>query len=436
MGASPALALEAARAGYRVLVASNNPILSFITETLAGAPKSADFQSALAELAMARRGDERLEHHLQSLYLTECDTCGENRSRRRPFFGAKAKPNPSRACIDCPKCGQSGEHPITQADLDRLKAMGGDRLQRARALQRVILNEDEHRADVEEALENYLPRPLYVLFTLANKIEGMGLPPERLRLLQALLISVFDQGSTLWPWPGGRARPKQLTIPPQFRENNLWLALEDAAREWAQPARPGHSHPLAGRCPPEGSGGHLPVPRAGKSADAAASGNRLARRADRVPSPQPGLLDAFRAVVRLAVGRRGGPAAAQRARPAALRLELAYLGHPQRAGGGAVGTCPPEIPFFGLLPELAPGFLSAVIVACEAAGFRLEGLALRSEQELAQGLWRPSGGTARAGRTANRRRRTAGCPRALTWTAPCAKRCGQTWRRAMNRRPT
>jgi hypothetical protein len=37
LGSSPSLALEAARAGYRVLVACNNPILSFMIETLAAA---------------------------------------------------------------------------------------------------------------------------------------------------------------------------------------------------------------------------------------------------------------------------------------------------------------------------------------------------------------------------------------------------------------
>ena len=40
---------------------------------------------------------------------------------------------------------------------------------------------------------------------------------------------------------------------------------------------------------------------------------------------------------------------------------------------------PAGVPFFGLLPELVPGFLSAVLIAAEAAGFHLEGLALRAE---------------------------------------------------------
>ena len=58
--ATPALALEAARAGYRVQVVCNNPILSFMLEMLASAPPKEIFQSALSELASSRRGAERL----------------------------------------------------------------------------------------------------------------------------------------------------------------------------------------------------------------------------------------------------------------------------------------------------------------------------------------------------------------------------------------
>src|SRR5512133_1296276 len=71
-GGQPGMAIEAAQAGYRVLVAANNPIPRFILEVIAAAPGQSDFQAALAELASARKGNDRLEPHLQSLYLTEC----------------------------------------------------------------------------------------------------------------------------------------------------------------------------------------------------------------------------------------------------------------------------------------------------------------------------------------------------------------------------
>lgn len=405
LGASPALTLEAAQAGYRVLVASNNPILSFATETLARAPRSADFQSAIAELAMAKRGEERLQHHLQSLYQTVCASCGEP-VQPQAFLWRKDEPEPFARLYDCPKCGQSGEHPIAQADLDRLKAMGGDKLQRARALQRVILNQDAHRADVEEALENYLPRPLYVLFTLANKLEGLGLSPERARLLQALLISTFDQGSTLWPWPGGRSRPKQLTVPPQFRENNLWLALEEAVKEWAHQPGP---IPVTRwpDLPPESNGGS----KLSQTAAGRGGGICLFRGRVKALMPLPETIQlgavltvfprpnqAFWTLSALWSGWLWGPEAALPLLNVLDRRRYDWNWHTtaiHSALAAVATTVAPETPFFGMLPELAPGFLSAVVTASNAAGFRLEGLALRcglasrSEQEFAQGLWRP-----------------------------------------------
>lgn len=399
LGASPAAALEAARAGYRVLVASNNPILSFMLETLARAPKRAAFQAALAELGAARRGDERLERHIQDLYRTECDTCAEA-VPAHAFLWRKGEAQPFARLYRCPRCGESGERPVTSRDLERLAAMGGDRMQRARALQRVLLNEEEHRADVEAALENYLARPLYVLVTLSNRIEGLGLPAEQTRLLQALLVSAFDAGTALWPWPGSRqsarARPKLLTTPPQFRENNLWMALEEALEEWTQPA---------GTPPVEVT--HWPKLPGGTSGVCLFHGRVKAL----MPLPEtlvPGaVLTVFprpnQALWTLSVlwtGWLWGAEAALPLRNVLDRRRYDWNWHTSAVHGALAavgGNISAETPLFGILPELAPGFLGAVVVAAEAAGFRLDGLALRadilgrSDQDTAQGLWRPGG---------------------------------------------
>src|SRR5829696_8929269 len=68
-GFSPRLALEAARAGYRVLVTVNNPITRFLLEMSARPASEADLKAAMADLAAAKKGNERLGAHLQSLYL-------------------------------------------------------------------------------------------------------------------------------------------------------------------------------------------------------------------------------------------------------------------------------------------------------------------------------------------------------------------------------
>jgi hypothetical protein len=72
-GTAPRLAIEAARAGYRVLVTANNPIARFLLEMTASPPSVSELKAALADLAVTKKGEERLETHLQSLYLTKCN---------------------------------------------------------------------------------------------------------------------------------------------------------------------------------------------------------------------------------------------------------------------------------------------------------------------------------------------------------------------------
>src|SRR5215208_1161267 len=59
-GFSSRLVLEAARAGYRVLVTVNNPITRFLLEMSARPASETDFKAAMADLAAAKKGDERL----------------------------------------------------------------------------------------------------------------------------------------------------------------------------------------------------------------------------------------------------------------------------------------------------------------------------------------------------------------------------------------
>jgi len=386
MGFSPTLALEAARAGYRVLVASNNPITSFVIETLARAPKPAEFQAAISALASVRRGEERLEAHIKNLYLTTCDSCGDH-VPAQSFLWRKGETQPFARIYHCPKCGDSGEQPVIQADLERLAAMGGDKMQRSRALQRVIPNEDEHRQDVIEALECYLPRPLYVIFTLINKLEGLGLPPEQVRLLHALLISICDMGNTLWAWPGGRSRPKQLTTPPQFRENNLWMALEEAVDTWSESSPERVPVVRWPEQPPESGGISLYRGRVKSLMPLPAE---IGPQAVLTAFPRPN--QAYWTLSVLWAGWRWGPEAALPLRNGLDRRRYDWNWHTSAIHSALVavsGSIPPETPFFGILAELAPGFLSAVVTAAEAAGFRLKHIALRPEQDLAQGLWSP-----------------------------------------------
>nr|HMN58958.1 hypothetical protein [Anaerolinea sp.] len=389
LNASPALALEAARAGHRVVVVSNNPVLTFMLEVLASAPQPAEFQTAIAELGAARRGEERLELHMQALYQTTCGNCGEA-VQAQAFLWRRSETVPYARIYHSPHCREEGERPLEPADLERLNLPGNASLHRARALSRVAGPQDDHYAAAEEAVAAYLDRPLYALSTLINKQEGLALQPAQRRLLVAMLISACDSASSLWPSPGGRARPRQLGVPAQFRENNVWLALEESIPTWcAQPDAvplvhwpelppPGGISLFAGR-----ARGLLPLPEEVKPGVVLAA------------FPRPN--QAFWALSTMWAGWLWGREASIPLHPMLGRRRFDWNWHanamhtPLSALSRALE---PGTPLVGLLSEVVPGFLSAVLAAADGSGFHLEGLAVREDEEQAQGLWTLSAGGA------------------------------------------
>src|SRR5215510_1565750 len=235
-GFSPRLVLEAARAGYRVLVTVNNPITRFLLEMAARPSPESDFKAAMADLSAAKKGDERLGAHLQSLYMTTCETC-EREIQAESFLWRKGEAAPYARIYTCPHCEDSGEYAVTNEDIERAKKIAfTDSLHRSRAFERVVQLEDEDRVFAEEAIEYYLPRPLYVLTTIINRLDSLNLTPERRRALNALILVACDAGNTLWSHPAERRRPKQLNIPNQFREHNLWMQLERGLNLWTETA--------------------------------------------------------------------------------------------------------------------------------------------------------------------------------------------------------
>src|SRR6185503_13500651 len=252
-GFSPRLALEAARAGYRVIVTVNNPITRFLLEMSARPPAETDFKAALADLAAAKKGEERLGAHLQALYLTSCEKCG-NDVYADSFLWRKGEDAPYARVYTCPNCDDAGERPVTSQDMEKAKRIAGtDNLHRSRAFERVTALEDEDRVYAEEAIEHYLPRPLYFLTTVINRIDSLNLTAERRRALNALILVACDAGNTLWDHPTQRRRPKQLNIPNQFREHNLWIQLERGLGQWAETSSAVIMEPWPSQ-PPESGG--------------------------------------------------------------------------------------------------------------------------------------------------------------------------------------
>lgn len=236
-GSTPLIAIEAARAGYRVLVAANNPIARFLIEMAANPPSKAELIGALAELAGTKKGNERLEPHIKSLYRTICDQCQREVIAESFLWEKQAEGEPPilfARQYHCPYCEKKGEFPAIQADVDFAAQFSASKLHFARALERVAQKDDPYRDNAIEALSAYLPRAIYALFTMINKLDSISLPADKLRLLYALLLSTCDYSSTLWPYPAARSRPRQLMIPTRFRENNVWFSMEQSINLWAK----------------------------------------------------------------------------------------------------------------------------------------------------------------------------------------------------------
>ncbi len=384
-GFSPRLVLEAARMGYRVLVAVNNPITRFLLETSAKPPAESDFKAALADLAVIKKGDERLAVHLQSLYLTICEKCGQQ-IQAESFLWRKGEIAPYARIYTCPHCGDSGERLVTHDDIERAKRIAStDSLHRSRAFERVAALDDDDRVYAEEAIQFYLPRPLYFLTTVINRMDNLNLKPDRKRALDALILVACDTGNTLWSYPSKRPRPKQLNIPSQFREFNLWIQLERAMSLWTQTASGVASEAWPQRIPETGG----VCSYEGRLKDLAHEVKKeipIAAVIGSVPRPN----QAFWTLSALWAGWLWGPNAVEPFKVALRRRRYDWAWNATALNAAFTHLfelLPLGTPFFGFLPEAEALFLTSVLTAASAAGFDLQSLALRTEHDPIQLMW-------------------------------------------------
>lgn len=387
-GFSPRLVLEAARSGYRVLVTANNPVTRFLLETFANPPAQSEFTAALADLGAVKKGDERLAGHLQSLYLTTCEKC-EQKIQAQAFLWRKGADAPYARIYECPHCGDAGEKPATEADVERAKKIAEtDALHRSRAFEKVVSLHDEDRIYAEEAISHYLPRPLYALTTIINRLDNLNLNPERKRALTALLLVAFDAGNTLWAAqrPAERPRPKQLIKPSQFREHNVWLSLERGLTLWLETG----SRVVCEAWPrkiPEGGGILIYEGKLKDLAQVVKKEIPIAAVIGSVPRPN----QAFWTLSALWAGWLWGRGAMEPYKVALRRrrYDWAWNATALHASFKRLRELMPEgAPFFALLPEPEPPFLTSAFTAASAAGFSLQSMAVRTEHDPVQVTWK------------------------------------------------
>jgi hypothetical protein len=400
-GFSPRLALEAARSGYRVLVTANNPVARFLLEMFANPPAQSEFTAALADLGAVKKGEERLAAHLQSLYLTQCEKCNQQ-IHAQAFLWRKGANVPYARIYECNHCGDAGERLATNDDIERaVRIAATDSLHRSRAYEKVVALYHEDRLYAEEAIEHYLPRPLYVLTTIVNRLDSLNLSAERKRALTALILLACDSGNTLWAHPAERPRPKQLTTPNQFRENNVWMALERGIDLWTETSSPVPFAVWKNKIPE--SGGILIYE--GRLKDLAREVKKeipIAAVIGSVPRPN----QAFWTLSALWAGWLWGKEAIEPYKIALRRRRYDWAWNAtalNAAFNHLKELLPDNVPFFGFLPEPEPAFLTSVFTAANASGFTLQSIALRTEHDPVQMIWKNEARTANAAQTANLR---------------------------------
>lgn len=383
IGASPAAILEMAEAGYKVLVAANNPVVAFELQILAQAPAKTEFQSVLRELSVQKKGDERLQGHLQNLYLTRCTTCGREVSADY-FLWRKSEETPYAKYYRCPACGDEGEHLISETDIERLAPYKrSDPLHRARALEKIPELTRAARANLEELLKVYAPRSLYVLFTLINKIEGMPLSPARRELMHALLLSALEAGHSLWPAGDGNERPRVFNIPSEYVEHNLWLALEKCIDAWCIREKP----ITVTRWPdlPEGGGICL---YQGRMRDLLQQKPAISLESICCVMPRPNQV--FWSLSTLWCSWLWGKETAANFKNVLERQRFDWYWHANALNSAlapAARMIKPGSPAFCLIPEPVPGFVAAAFEACCSGNLQLTGLAYKDEQYPIQTEW-------------------------------------------------
>ncbi len=390
-GACPALAVEAAQAGYRVLVTSINPIARFLVEVEADPPSALALKAALAELSASYVGNDRIEPHIRALYNTTCSHCGQVVSAD-VFLWEHDKPTPYARVYTCPSCGDSGEHPCTPGDAALASRFSASGLHRARALERVVAYNDQDRIHVEQALAVYSPRALYALITVINKVEGLKLSEDEQKHLGALLLYAFDQANSMWRPQGLSDRHRQLTIPRHYRENNIWRAFEEGINKLPLNGPDGMNHPITvtswPNLPPVSGGICVYEGRLASIIDSIKN-IEIKSMCAAIPRPnQP-----FWTLSALWAGWLWGREAVGKFKSVLHRQRYDWAWHTSALNSvfSQLASCLEEnTPILGLIGEAEPGFLGASLIAANLAGFSLESIATRPEQNQAQISWRSS----------------------------------------------
>jgi len=382
-GFNPIVPIEIAAAGFSILTTINNPIHAFMLQVIASAPQKDSFITALQDLAIAPKGDDRMEPYIRDLYSVNCANC-KRKIEADSFLWEKGSNYPFAAQVKCPFCSATGDQDISEDDKAYLDNLPPIQLHRARALNRIVARDDPLRSPVMNALDAYPSRPLIVLQTIINKLDSLEQSARRRELLTALILSAADVGNTLWAYPSPRSRPRQIIVPNVYLERNLWKAMEAAIETWQVVKTPIPVHTW-GDAPVEAYGIHLFTgrfrelnPHPGDKFFSAVLGT--------IPRPN----QAFWTLTALWTGWIWGQEAVGPIRNVLARQRYDWNWHTNALKGvfDALEThYYPGLNLWGLVAENEPMLLLATLLASGTSGYSLKAFSHSLDDQIAQCYW-------------------------------------------------
>ncbi|GAB4468823.1 MAG: hypothetical protein Kow0088_00280 [Anaerolineales bacterium] len=390
-GSSPWLAIELANAGAAVVVCCNNPILRILLQAIALHPQLEELQTILAEISALKKLDTRLESHLRSLYHSTCNSCLSEIEVQGYVWerdSSSESHRPLCKVYQCPHCGSEGQFSLTIYDLQQLNKLPPRSLLEAQAASRIVDRNDRTFPYVLETLAVYPTRSLYAILTLLNKLDELNLDRRKQQILFGLLVEAFDRSNSLWTYPPKRHRPKQLSTPGQFFENNFWQTLERSITIWTDAVQSSHFRAVGvtdwPKTPQPGEiaifQGRLPelLPQLHKGEFAA------------VVTVLPRPNQAFWTLCALWSGWLEGKQSVKPLKSALTRKRYDWGWH-CRALAASFQEFSHDIftntPVFVFIEEYEMHFLAAALLAADHAGLILENLTVRPDQQRAQVQW-------------------------------------------------
>ena len=381
-GSSPRAAVEAARAGFRVLMPIHNPVLRFLVKKQAAPPSPEDLNSALVKLASSYKGKERLKPHLLSLYETDCPLCGRKTSAVSFIWDNSSRQPVTKICR-CSACGEESAAEVTEADLKKALKFSEQSPTHARALTRVTSPSDPIRIQVENALATYPPRSVYALFTALNKVTGFSLPEGEKSNLEILLLHAFYRCSqTLMQSDSDGEQGGSESG--NFREENVWFAMEEALECWSDD---GKSIPVTIWPETAPEGGSITIfPGRVKDLIPQLIGFPIRGVVMVYPRPTP----KFWSLSALWTGWLWGQEAAAPLRGilSSRDLDWPWMTHASQITLRELSeVLQDDIPALGLMPGVGTRSLLSWTSGSLAAGLRLQSLALDPDHHQAQSCW-------------------------------------------------